>query len=181
MDLLTLPANATRAAGDVFECDVVVEIPAHSAPVKYEADKQHSLLRVDRILGAGMRYPCNYGFVPGTHAKDGDPLDALVWAPYPLEPLSVIRCRLIGMLRMTDEHGSDAKLLTVPADSICPATRHLRAVSDLGTAVLDEIAFFFEHYKKSESGKWVRLDGWGDIGEAATELSESLTDRIMEV
>ena len=85
------------------------------------------------------------------------------------------------MLRMTSEHGSSSRLLRVPTGSICPATRHLRVFSDLGTAVLDEIAFFFEHYKQTESGKWVRLDGWGDIGEAATELSESMTDRIVEI
>lgn len=175
MNLASLPANVVENTVDaLIEMDVVIEIPAQGVPVKYEADKANGLLRVDRILHTGMRYPCNYGFVPGTHAKDDDPLDALVLAPYPLQSLSVIRCRLLGMLRMIDEHGSDAKLLMAPADQVCLATRHLRRLKDVPEGELAEIVFFFEHYKKNEPGKWVRLDGWADYDEARQELLDSL-------
>ena len=176
MNLATLPANVTEDANSATtELDVVIEIPAQSPPVKYEADKATGLLRVDRILPTGMRYPCSYGFVPGTHAKDGDPIDALVLAPFPLAPLSVIRCRLLGMLRMTDEHGSDAKLLTVPTDNVSPALRHYRQLSDLPASELEAIAFFFEHYKKLEPGKWVRIEGWAGYAEAVAELRDAMS------
>lgn len=175
MNLSELRTNMIEdAANRLIELDVVIEIPAQSPPVKYEADKATGMLRVDRILPTGMRYPCNYGFVPGTHAKDGDPLDTLVLAPFPLAPLSVIRCRLLGMLRMTDEHGSDAKLLTVPSDQVNLGTRHLRRLEDVPAGELEQIAFFFEHYKKMEPGKWVRLDGWAGYEAARQELSDAL-------
>lgn len=175
MDLMNLSANVIEDPTTLTtELDIVIEIPAQSPPVKYEADKQNGLLRVDRILPTGMRYPCNYGFVPGTHAKDGDPLDALVLAPFSLEPLSLIRCRLVGMLCMTDEHGPDAKLLTVPADTISTATKHYRTIDDVPASDLDTISFFFEHYKILESGKWVKIDGWAGYGQALQELRESL-------
>ncbi|MFS6674144.1 inorganic diphosphatase, partial [Staphylococcus aureus] len=76
--------------------NVIIEIPAQSDPVKYEADKETGLLFVDRFVGTGMRYPANYGFIPNTLADDGDPLDVLVVTPYPVAPGSVIRARPVG-------------------------------------------------------------------------------------
>jgi inorganic pyrophosphatase len=68
---------------------------------------------VDRFMNTAMHYPCNYGYIPHTLSEDGDPVDVLVVTPVPLISGSVIRCRPIGMLSMTDEAGPDAKLLTL--------------------------------------------------------------------
>ena len=90
---------------------VIIEIPAFSEPVKYEFDKKEKMLVVDRFLGTSMQYPANYGFVPNTLSEDGDPIDVLVVTPIPLRHGCMIKCRPIGMLKMTDESGVDTKVL----------------------------------------------------------------------
>src|SRR4051812_196794 len=91
------------------EINVIIEIPLQSDPVKYEVDKKTGATFVDRFLTTAMYYPCNYGYVPQTLSLDGDPVDVLVIAPFPLISGSVIRCRPIGLLQMTDEAGNDCK------------------------------------------------------------------------
>jgi len=108
--------------------NVIIEIPAQSDPVKYEADKETGLLFVDRFVGTGMRYPANYGFIPQTLSGDGDPVDVLVVTPFPLIHGCVVRCRALGMLKMTDESGVDAKLVAVPVNKLSPATAYDRPV-----------------------------------------------------
>ena len=99
------------------EINVIIEIPAHGEPVKYEVDKLTGAMFVDRFMNAAMHYPCNYGYVPHTLSEDGDPVDVLVVTPVPLISGSVIRCRPVGVLKMTDESGPDAKVLAVPVMS----------------------------------------------------------------
>ena len=83
----------------------MIEIPANSSPVKYEIDKDADALFVDRFMASPMFYPANYGYINNTLADDGDALDVLVVTPYPVVPGSVIRCRPVGVLNMTDEAG----------------------------------------------------------------------------
>jgi inorganic pyrophosphatase len=106
--------------------NVIIEITAHSEPVKYEVDKESGAIFVDRFMSTSMHYPCNYGYIPHTIAGDGDPVDVLVVSPFPLPPGVVVRCRPIGMLAMTDEGGEDAKLLAVPVDKLTPMYRNVR-------------------------------------------------------
>ena len=148
------------------EINVVIEIPKDSEPVKYEVDKESGAIFVDRILSTPMRYPCNYGYVPQTLGGDGDPIDVLVVLPMPLIPGSVIRCRPVGVLRMTDEAGSDEKLLAVPADRIFNGYSHIHDIGQVSPHWLERIGHFFEHYKDLEKGKWVKIDRWGDAAEA---------------
>ena len=89
---------------------VVIEIPAHSDPVKYEVDKNSGAVFVDRFMATAMFYPANYGYIPQTLSPDGDPIDVLVPTPHALIAGSVIRCRPVGVLNMTDESGEDAKI-----------------------------------------------------------------------
>ena len=112
--------------------DAVVEVPMGSDPVKYETDKATGHLKVDRILSTAMHYPTNYGFVPDTLSGDGDPVDVLIVAPYPLQPLSTIECRPIGMLVMSDESGPDAKILAVPSDTITKQYSEAKVPKDIG-------------------------------------------------
>ena len=108
------------------EINVIIEIPAHSDPVKYEVDKETGAMFVDRFMSSAMFYPCNYGYVPHTLSKDGDPVDVLVVTPVPLISGSVIQCRPVGVLKMTDESGDDAKILAVPIDKLCKSFRTLK-------------------------------------------------------
>jgi inorganic pyrophosphatase len=142
------------------DCNVIIEIPMHAAPIKYEIDKQTGALFVDRFLATAMHYPCNYGYVPETLSGDGDPVDVLVVSPLPIVPGAVVRCRPIGMLRMEDEAGDDTKVLAVPIDRLSPLYHDVASVHDLPAVTLAQIAHFFEHYKDLEHGKWVKVGGW---------------------
>lgn len=153
--------NAVTAGQDIpNNLNVIIEIPAHADPVKYEVDKETGTLQVDRFIGTGMRYPCNYGYIPNTLSEDGDPIDALVVTPFPLVSGAVIQVRCIGVLRMVDEAGDDNKLLTVPIDKLTPLYKEVAQPSDLPDVLLDAIVHFFQYYKALESGKWVKLDKW---------------------
>jgi inorganic pyrophosphatase len=156
------------------EINVIIEIPAHSDPVKYELDKETGAMFVDRFMTTAMHYPCNYGYVPHTLSSDGDPVDVLVVTPYPLIPGSVIACRPVGVLKMTDESGDDAKVLALPLDKLCRSYHQVASFRDLSETLLNQIAHFFEHYKDLDEGKWVRVDGWGDADEAKDEIRKSL-------
>ncbi|QXP85234.1 inorganic diphosphatase [Methylococcus sp. ANG] len=153
---------------------VVIEIPAFSDPVKYEVDKETGALFVDRFMGTAMQYPCNYGYVPHSLSEDGDPVDVLVIAPCRLLSGSVVRCRPIGVLKMEDEAGGDAKVLAVPVDKLSSLYSKVKSYRDIPEPQLAQIAHFFEHYKDLEPGKWVKINGWGDIDEARLEITSSI-------
>jgi len=156
------------------DINVIIEIPAHSDPVKYEVDKETGAMFVDRFMNTAMHYPCNYGYVPHTLSNDGDPVDVLVVTPVPLIPGSVVRCRPVGVLMMTDESGDDAKVLAVPHDKLCQMYRHARDIDDMPKGLLDQIAHFFEHYKDLDEGKWVRVQGWEGLETAHSEILNSV-------
>ncbi len=156
MSLLNVPAGKDLPE-DIY---VVIEIPANADPIKYEIDKESGALFVDRFMSTAMFYPCNYGYINHTLSLDGDPVDVLVPTPYPLQPGSVIRCRPVGVLKMTDEAGEDAKLIAVPHTKLSKEYDHIKDVNDLPELLKAQIAHFFEHYKDLEKGKWVKVEGW---------------------
>jgi len=161
------------------EINVIIEIPMHGEPVKYEVDKETGALFVDRFMTTSMYYPCNYGYIPNTLSEDGDPVDVLVVTPIPLLSGSVIRCRVIGMLKMTDESGIDAKLLAVPIDKLSKIYQNIHKQDDLPKHLLLSIEHFFQHYKDLEEGKWVKLDGWAGPEAARQEITNSVA-RFLE-
>ena len=150
--------------------NVIIEIPMNADPIKYEVDKETGAIFVDRFMGTAMHYPCNYGYIPQTIAGDGDPVDVLVITPFPLIPGVVVRCRPLGMLKMTDEAGDDAKLLAVPVDKVLPIYAHWQKPEDLNELRLQQIQHFFEHYKDLEKGKWVKVEGWCGPEDAKKEI-----------
>ena len=156
------------------EINVIIEIPANSDPVKYEVDKDTGALMVDRFMATAMFYPCNYGYIPNTLSEDGDPLDVLVPTPYPLINGAVIKCRPVGVLKMEDESGIDAKLIAVPVDKLSVIYREVQEATDLPALRLQQIEHFFEHYKDLEKGKWVKVQGWADAAEAKAEIVKSV-------
>ncbi len=150
--------------------NVVIEIPAHGEPIKYEVDKASGAMFVDRFMSTAMHYPCNYGYIPHTLSEDGDPVDVLVITPIPLITGVVVRCRPVGMLKMADEAGVDAKLLAVPVDKLTNLYRDIESPRDLPESMLNQISHFFEHYKDLEAGKWVKVEGWVGAEEAKAEI-----------
>ena len=150
--------------------NVIIEIPMNADPIKYEVDKDSGAIFVDRFMGTAMHYPCNYGYVPNTLSDDGDPVDVLVITPFPLIPGVVVRCRPIGVLKMTDESGEDAKVLAVPVDKVLSIYSHWQKPEDLNELRLRQTQHFFEHYKDLEKGKWVKIDGWYGVEDAKQEI-----------
>jgi len=169
MSFNSVPAGK-ELPNDIY---VVIEIPANSDPVKYEIDKDSDTLFVDRFMTAPMFYPANYGYINQTLADDGDALDVLVVTPYPVLSGSVIRCRPVGILNMTDEAGEDAKLVAVPHDKLSKQYRDVQEISDLPELLINQIKHFFENYKTLEEGKWVKVEGWADSSAAKQAIQEA--------
>jgi inorganic pyrophosphatase len=170
MSLQQVPAG--RNVPD--DINVIIEVPMNSPAIKYEVDKASGAIFVDRMLKTAMYYPCNYGYVPHTLCGDGDPADVLVVLPLPMLPGTVVRCRPVGVLRMRDEAGDDAKIIAVPVTDVTGIYRDINSVEDLDEILLDQISHFFEHYKDLERNKWVELNGWEGVDAAKQELKNAV-------
>lgn len=156
------------------EVNVIIEIPMHGEPVKYEVNKESGALFVDRFLTTAMYYPANYGYIPQTLSEDGDPVDVLVVTPIPLINGAVIRSRVVGMLKMTDEAGVDTKLLAVPINKLSTVYKDVKTYRDLPQHLLLSVEHFFNHYKDLEEGKWVKVEGWEGPEVAHREIMDSI-------
>jgi inorganic pyrophosphatase len=155
---------------------VLIEIPKGSRN-KYEVDHETGRMRLDRTLFTSTQYPADYGYIEGTLGEDGDPLDALVIIPGdPLFPGVLVRCRAIGMFRMTDEKGGDDKVLCVPAHD--PRLEHLRDIHHVPEFDRLEIKHFFEVYKELEPGKSVEGASWVGRVDAELEIVASRQRRL---
>jgi len=153
------------------EFDVLIEVPRGSRN-KYEVDHITGRMRLDRTLFTATQYPADYGYIEDTLGADDDPLDALVLIPGdPLFPGVIVRCRAIGMFRMTDEKGGDDKVLAVPAKD--PRLEHLRDIHHLPEFDRLEIQHFFEVYKDLEPGKSVEGAEWVGRADAEREIENS--------
>jgi len=161
----------------VLEFDVLVEIPKGSRN-KYEVDHESGRIRLDRTLFTSTQYPADYGYIEETLGQDGDPLDALVLLlGEPTFPGCLIKCRAIGMYRMTDEKGRDDKVLCVPASD--PRLEHMRDINHLPKFDRLEIEHFFMVYKDIEPGKSVEGADWVGRAEAEREVQASFA-RLQE-
>lgn len=148
----------------------LIEIPAGSK-IKYEIDKKTGLLKVDRILYSSVHYPCNYGLFPQTFCDDGDPLDVLVIGQLPVVPLSIMKVRPIGVIRMIDQGKGDDKIISVHLDD--PEYNHIHSIRELAPHKLNEIRRFFESYKELEK-KNVEIKSIDDEKAARAVIKESI-------
>jgi inorganic pyrophosphatase len=169
MNIQNIPAG--EGAPDNFW--VYVEIPQGSQ-VKYELNKEFGCIMVDRFLHTSMQYPFNYGFIPSTHAEDGDPADVLLLSSLPIAPGSLILARPIGLLEMEDEMGADNKIIAVPMRGIDPDFGHIEDMSHVPIHTHSRIKHFFDSYKQLEEGKWVKTGEFCGIERAKDEVRRSL-------
>jgi inorganic pyrophosphatase len=156
------------------DVNVIVEVPIGGEPIKYELDKAAGVLVVDRFLYTPMRYPGNYGFIPHTLSDDGDPCDVLIANTRPIVPGALINVRPIGVLVMEDEAGRDEKIVAVPTAKVTQRYAHVKNYTDLPEITCQQIEHFFLRYKDLERDKWVRLDHWGDVGEARRIIVDAM-------
>lgn len=160
--------NPDRITPDEFVA--VIEISKGSKK-KYELDKETGLIKLDRILYTSTHYPANYGFIPRTYGDDKDPLDVLVLCSEPLEPLTLVKCYPIGVMKMIDNGMGDEKIIAIPYDD--PTYNSYSDISDLPSHIFEEIKHFFKVYKDLE-GKETKVDEFGDHNEAVTIIENCI-------
>jgi inorganic pyrophosphatase len=152
--------------------DAVIEIPKGSRN-KYEVDHETGRVYLDRVLFTAFVYPTDYGYFENTLGLDGDPVDVLALLEYPVFPGVGVKLRPVGVLNMSDEAGSDAKVLAVPHKD--PRWQHIQDITDVPEQTLNEIKHFFERYKDLEPGKWVKVEDWGNAAEATQIVEDGFT------
>lgn len=153
---------------------VIIENPRHSAPVKYEMDKETGVLFVDRFTPTPMVFPSHYGYIPHTLGGDGDPVDAFVVSDIDVVPGCVIRARPVAVLITEDESGMDEKVICVPHTKLDRRFEKVKDLGDLDELLRDQLKHFYENYKGLEAGKWVKVSGWGDVNEARKVITDGI-------
>jgi inorganic pyrophosphatase len=155
---------------------MIVEIPKNSSN-KYEYDGKLGVFRLDRALYSPLHYPGDYGFVPGTLAEDGDPLDVLVLVDEASFPGVLHYVRPVGMLEMVDQDEPDQKVLAVPNRN--PRFDQIHTIDQVFPHNLREIEHFFAIYKELEK-KRTEMRGWMGPRQAREAIRKS-RDRYLEL
>lgn len=159
-------------SGSVEEFNVVIEIPDGSQN-KYELDPETGAVFLDRVLYSSEFYPFNYGFIPSTKAEDGDALDVAVFLTNPVPPMTVVKCRAIGILKKVDSGDVDNCIIAVPVDD--PRYNDVQELKDISQHKLDEIADFFANYKRLQK-KVSEVEGFFGKDEAHQEIKKYLNN-----
>ncbi|MBQ8870135.1 MAG: inorganic diphosphatase [Alphaproteobacteria bacterium] len=149
--------------------NAVIEVPKGSQ-TKYELDKLSGLLKVDRILYSAVHYPANYGFIPQSYCEDNDPLDILVLCQESVLPLSLMRVRPIGVMKMIDQGEADDKIIAVHIDD--PEFAYYKSIDELPPHSLKILRRFFEDYKLLEN-KEVKIEQFLGVNEALAVINDS--------
>ena len=165
--------SADRIQPDSFVA--VIEISKGSKK-KYELDKETGMLQLDRILHTSTHYPANYGFIPRTYADDGDPLDVLVISSEEIEPMSLVQCYPIGVMRMEDNSARDDKIIAIPVND--PNWNHIHSINELAQHIRDEIIHFYQVYKQLEHKETTVSDKVLDYSDAKNIISNAIENYI---
>jgi inorganic pyrophosphatase len=147
----------------------IIEIPKNSVN-KYEYDGELGIFRLDRALYSPMHYPGDYGFIPGTLADDGDPLDILVLVDEASFTGCLMEARPVGVLHMVDGAENDEKVLAVPNRN--PRFDSIHTIDQVYPHIRREIEYFFTIYKELQSAK-AKMDGWGGPRDARRVINDS--------
>lgn len=150
--------------------NALIEIPKGSK-VKYELDKPSGLLKMDRIIYSSFHYPMNYGFIPQTLARDGDPLDILVMCSESIQALCLVEARVLGNMQMIDSGLHDDKIIAVAIHD--PAVNYIHSLDEVPQHHLSVLRNYFEQYKVLES-KEVQINDFQGKEKAYTIIRESI-------
>lgn len=162
-------------SGTPEEFNVVVDLPKGSAN-KVEYSEDGGYFKLDRVLHQPTFYPFDYGFIPQTHAGDGDATDVCLLLTHPTFTGCVVKARAIGMIKTSDQDGSDAKIIAVPVSKVDPRWDEVKTLEDLPAHVREEYLLYFKEYKKLEKAKYdkISIDGFGTVEEARIEIQAGI-------
>lgn len=167
--------NPKRITSERFYA--VIEIPK-GGKNKYEMDKETGMLKLDRVLFTSTHYPANYGFIPRTFAKDGDPIDVLVLCSETIQPMTLVECKPIGVLKMIDDNKNDEKIIAVPVND--PNYNGYNDINDLPKHRFDEIRHFFQVYKMLEKGKETQIKSISGAEKAKEVIQTAIESYILD-
>ena len=152
---MTHPWHGVEVGDEVPEVvNCIIEIPKGSR-LKYELDKKSGLLRLDRVLFSAVFYPENYGFIPQTYCDDNDPLDIVLISEAPIQPLTIVEAKVIGVMQMLDSGEADDKIIAVALNDM--SVNYINNIDQLPPHFIVELKNFFEEYKKLEKNKEVKV------------------------
>jgi inorganic pyrophosphatase len=184
-----LPSSATLNRVKLYDIDpgadspevvrAIIEIPKNSAN-KYEYDGDLDVFRLDRALYSPMHYPGDYGFIPGTLAEDGDPLDIIIIVDQPSFTGCLMEARPVGLLHMVDQKENDQKILAVPNRN--PRFDSIHTIDQVFPHIRTEIEYFFSIYKELQGVK-TQMKGWSgprDARRVITESRQTYLDKRLE-
>lgn len=159
--------------GTKEELNVIIEIPKGSSN-KYEIDKETGLIKLDRANYSSAPYPVEYGFVPQTLWDDGDALDVLILATFPIPTGILVVARPVAVLEMIDAGESDYKVIAVPVKD--KRWEDVQDLQDINKHTLKEIQHFFETYKvlKGKTDETVVINGIKGKSEALKAVEKSI-------
>ena len=129
------------------------------------------MIKMDRVLYSAVYYPANYGFIPQSLAEDHDPLDVLVLCQEPVNPLTIMHARTIGLMAMIDSGINDHKIIAVATAD--PEYNSYHEASELPPHKLAMVRRFFQDYKQLE-GKIVEVDAIQPAAEAYPIIEHAL-------
>ena len=157
--------------------EMVVEIPKGSN-LKYEWNEKHDQLVVDRVIQTPVNYFFNYGFIPNTLGKDGDPLDVVLLNCDAIYPLSRIKIKVLGMLETVDEHGQDNKIIAVPDDTVDCKSTSFNDICDISHHIRAQVKHFFSHYKDLDANKWIKVGEYQSKTIAVAHILECSLNKV---
>ena len=150
--------------------NALIEIPQGSK-TKYEIDKKTGLLKLDRVIYSSFHYPINYGFIPQTLGKDGDPLDILVMCSEAIQSLCLVEALVIGNMQMIDTNMIDDKIIAIAIKD--PGVNYINSLDGLPQHFFSVLRNYFEQYKVLEN-KEVKIHDFQDKQKAFEVINESI-------
>jgi inorganic pyrophosphatase len=155
--------------------NLVVEAP-RGAGAKFKFDQDIEHMTLSRPLPTGLTYPCDWGFIPGTMAEDGDPLDGFALWDGHAYPGIVMRCRPIGVLKVDQTPYDSGKTVRNDRVALVPEKdarmSDVRSVLACADRLRQELGAFFLASVAFEP-KRVELKGWGGPEEALRLIKEA--------
>jgi inorganic pyrophosphatase len=139
---------------------VIIESPKGSA-YKYNYEPENKCIKLAKVMPAGLVFPFDFGFIPGTKGEDGDPLDVIVISEVESFPGCCMDCRIIGAItaNQTEKDGETVRndrYLAIP--EVSQLFEEINSIAHLPEGIIRQIEYFFENYNEQAGKKFEVLE-----------------------